>query len=113
MDMIKVRTQLSSESGGSTSIPAVAKEVFSEGGFKGFYRGMDSALLRQAVYGTARLGIYFNLAQSIKKKNNGENLSAMQKAGAAMTAGAMGAFVGNPCDLALVRMQADATLPVE
>ena len=28
-----------------------------------------------------------------------------------MTAGAIGSFVGNPCDLALVRLQADATLP--
>ena len=77
MDMIKVRTQLSSESGGTTSIPKIAQEVFSEGGLKGFYRGMDSALLRQAVYGTARLGIYFNLAQKIKAKNNGQNLSAL------------------------------------
>jgi solute carrier family 25 oxoglutarate transporter 11 len=28
-----------------------------------------------------------------------------------MTAGAIGSFIGNPCDLALVRLQADATLP--
>ena len=28
-----------------------------------------------------------------------------------MTAGGLGSFVGNPCDLALVRMQADTTLP--
>lgn len=28
-----------------------------------------------------------------------------------MTAGALGSFVGNPCDLALVRMQADSSLP--
>lgn len=28
-----------------------------------------------------------------------------------MTAGALGSFIGNPCDLALVRMQADSTLP--
>ena len=30
-----------------------------------------------------------------------------------MTAGALGSFIGNPCDLALVRMQADTTLPQE
>ena len=30
-----------------------------------------------------------------------------------MTAGGLGSFIGNPCDLALVRMQADSTLPAE
>jgi len=29
-----------------------------------------------------------------------------------MFAGAVGSFVGNPCDLALVRMQSDSTLPL-
>ena len=78
-----------------------------------FQFSIDSALLRQAVYGTARLGIYFNLSESAKKSNNGGNLSTFQKAGCAMTAGALGSFIGNPCDLALVRMQADSTLPVD
>jgi solute carrier family 25 oxoglutarate transporter 11 len=29
-----------------------------------------------------------------------------------LTAGAIGSFIGNPCDLALVRMQSDSTLPL-
>ena len=113
MDMIKVRSQLSSEAGEGKSILGIGRQVYSEGGALGFYKGIDSALLRQAIYGTARLGIYFNLAESIKKKNGGQNLSVGQKAGAAMFAGALGSFVGNPCDLALVRMQSDATLPAD
>jgi hypothetical protein len=37
---------------------------------------LDSALLRQAVYATLRLGIYFNLTDHIKSNvNNGQNLS--------------------------------------
>ena len=73
---------------------------------------MDSALLRQVVYGTLRLGIYFNLTEYIKnEKNGGANLSPLQRAGASLFAGSFGSFVGNPCDLALVRMQADTTLP--
>ena len=104
MDMIKVRSQLSSEAGKSTGILSVAKEIAAEGGAKGFYKGIDSAILRQCFYGTARLGIYFNLSQYLKHQNGGENLSTLQKAGAAMTAGAIGSFVGNPCDLALVRL---------
>jgi hypothetical protein len=38
---------------------------------------IDSALLRQAVYATLRLGIYFNLTDHIKNNvNQGQNLSA-------------------------------------
>ena len=73
---------------------------------------LDSALLRQVVYGTLRLGIYFNATEWVKvNKNNGENLSALQRAGCSLAAGSIGSFIGNPCDLALVRMQADTTLP--
>lgn len=110
--MVKVRIQLGSEAGGSTSPFVVAKELYADGGAKGFYKGLSAALLRQAVYGTLRLGLYFNFTEWIKvNKNNGENLSALQRAGASLAAGAIGSFVGNPCDLALVRMQADTVLP--
>jgi len=105
VDMVKVRIQLRSESGGSTSPFSVAKEVYNIGGVKEFYRGLDAALLRQVVYGTLRLGIYFNLTEWIKvNKNNGGNLSVAQRAQASLIAGGLGSFVGNPCDLALVRM---------
>lgn len=78
---------------------------------KEFYKGIDAALLRQVVYGTLRLGIYFNMIEMFKKKNNGGNTSVGQKAAASFTAGCLGSFVGNPMDLSLVRMQADSTLP--
>ncbi len=110
--MVKVRIQLMSEAGGSTSPFVVARELMAEGGVKGFYRGIDSAILRQVVYGTLRLGIFFNLSEYYKKKNGGKNLTAAQKFSASLTAGALGSFVGNPADLCLVRMQADTTLPV-
>jgi solute carrier family 25 oxoglutarate transporter 11 len=115
IDMVKVRLQLRGEAkSGNLSPFSVAKEIYTtEGGVKAFYKGIDSALLRQAVYATLRLGIYFNLSDYIKNnRNNGENLSAFQKAYASLLAGAIGSFIGNPCDLALVRMQADSTLPV-
>ena len=37
----------------------------------------------------------------------------MQRTMASFAAGGMAAFMGNPCDLALVRFQADSTLPPE
>lgn len=114
IDMVKVRIQLKSEAkGGSLSPFTIANDIYkNEGGLKGFYKGIDSALLRQAVYATLRLGIYFNLTDYIKKHvNDGANLSAFQKVYCSLSAGAIGSFIGNPCDLSLVRMQADSTLP--
>jgi solute carrier family 25 oxoglutarate transporter 11 len=37
----------------------------------------------------------------------------LQKAGCSLVAGGIGSFIGNPFDLALVRMQTDSTLPLE
>ena len=46
MDMVKVRTQLSSEARVSTFIGNVVRQIYSENGIRGFYKGLDSALLR-------------------------------------------------------------------
>ena len=71
--MIKVRLQLRGEAkAGNLSPFSVAREIYAnEGGIKAFYKGIDSALLRQAVYATLRLGIYFNLSDYIKDNLNG------------------------------------------
>jgi len=55
-----------SEAGGSTSPFVVARELMKEGGVKGFYKGLDAAIIRQVVYGTLRLGIFFNLSEYFK-----------------------------------------------
>jgi len=44
----------------------VAREVYKIGGIKEFYKGLDAAVMRQLVYGTLRLGIYFNLTEYVK-----------------------------------------------
>jgi len=78
MDMIKVRIQLASEGGGNTGFVSTVKEIYGIGGVKEFYRGLDSALLRQVVYGTLRLGLYFNFTEYVKTNTNkGENLTAL------------------------------------
>lgn len=64
------------------------------------------------MYATLRLGIYFNLTDHVKNNvNGGNNLTAWQKTYCSLIAGGLGSFVGTPCDLVLVRMQADSTLP--
>ncbi len=111
MDMLKVRLQVAGEAGTSTNPFTVAKGVFqNEGGIKAFYKGLDSALLRQAVYATARLGLYFTFTDMVKARNDGQ-MSTGWKIAASFTAGALGSAVANPTDLCLVRLQADSTLP--
>ncbi|CAN1294883.1 Mitochondrial dicarboxylate/tricarboxylate transporter DTC [Linum perenne] len=106
IDMIKVRIQL-----GQGSASHVAKTMLKEEGIGAFYKGLSAGLLRQATYTTARLGSFRILTNKAIEANDGKPLPLYQKALCGLTAGAIGASVGSPADLALIRMQADATLP--
>lgn len=60
------------------------------------------------------LSLYFIRLLTAKaiESNDGKPLPLYQKALCGLTAGAIGACVGSPADLALIRMQADNTLPL-
>ncbi|KAG8489830.1 hypothetical protein CXB51_017885 [Gossypium anomalum] len=75
------------------------------------FQGLSAGLLRQATYTTARLGSFKMLTSKAIEANDGKPLPLYQKALCGLTAGAIGACFGSPADLALIRMQADATLP--
>ena len=77
------------------------------------YTGLDSALLRQATYTTARLGLYRTFMDwgAAKHKEAGTNVPLWEKSLYSLSSGALASIVGNPADLALVRMQADSNLP--
>jgi solute carrier family 25 oxoglutarate transporter 11 len=92
---------------------SVAKEIVAKDGFGSLYKGLSAGLLRQATYTTARLGIFNLITEEAKRRNGGGNLPLWQKAACGLTAGGLGALVGTPADLSLLRMQADATLPAE
>lgn len=108
IDMVKVRLQL----GAKGSPISVAAQLIKEEGFGSLYRGLSAGLLRQATYTTARLGFYNKISNAAISYNNGQNLPLAGKAACGLTAGALGAIVGNPADLSLIRMQADGTLPL-
>lgn len=109
IDMVKVRIQL-----GAAGNPfSVASQIIRSDGFFGLYKGLSAGLLRQATYTTARLGIFNTLSAQLKEWNQGQNLPLWVKACCGLTAGGLGALVGTPADLTLVRMQADSTLPIE
>lgn len=83
----------------------VAKDIIAKDGFASLYRGLSAGLLRQATYTTARLGIFQQITTYAKEANKGQNLPLWQKAACGLTAGGLGALVGTPADLTLIRMQ--------
>ena len=114
LDMIKVRIQLLSELGHKNLSPIkIGKDIVKEHGFGYLYKGLDAAIVRQLFYGTTRLGLFYSFLDHFKRKNNGKEVTLGQKSISSFTAGGIAAFVANPVDLVLVRMQADGTLPVE
>jgi solute carrier family 25 oxoglutarate transporter 11 len=113
IDMVKVRIQIAGEAPGASRSPiTIASTIIRNEGFASLYKGLDAAIVRQLTYTTTRLGV-FRWASTQLKKEGEKTLPFYKKAFAGLFAGAVGAFVGTPADLALVRMQADTTLPVE
>jgi solute carrier family 25 oxoglutarate transporter 11 len=109
-DMLKTRIQLASEARTNSKPGFVFSKILHKEGVRGFYAGLDSALLRQFIYCGMRLGIYFNMAEHYKRKQGGQNLSVIQKAYCSFVAGVVGSTFCTPCSLVLTRMQADRTL---
>lgn len=73
IDTFKVQIQVTSEKlGRSTNRPsifAILREIQRQSGLRVLYTGLDSAILRQLFYGSARLGAY-NLTIQHCKDNN-------------------------------------------
>ncbi|EFJ29780.1 hypothetical protein SELMODRAFT_409675 [Selaginella moellendorffii] len=134
LDLIKVRMQLQVEpipvaqvhqslafAGGHTaSIAAAAPRtagpiavgirVVQTEGARALFSGVSAAVLRQTLYSTTRLGLYDVMKKKWQEPDG--SLPLPKKIGAGLVAGAIGAAVGNPADVAMVRMQADGRLPL-
>lgn len=114
LDLVKNRMQLSGAGGGkkqyANSFQALTTILRTEG-VVGIYTGLSAGLLRQASYTTTRLGIYTSLFEMFSKDGKPPNFFG--KALIGVTAGGIGAFVGTPAEVALIRMTADGRLPVD
>jgi len=115
--MVKVRIQLQGEGGGSavtTNPLKIGARIIAEDGVGGLYKGLSAAILRQCTYGLSRLGIFRTITNYITPEGGtAADITFTQRLGASLCAGGIGALIGTPADAALVRMQADATLPAE
>lgn len=113
-DLIKTRMQISGQGVGQkefrNSFHCIQTVVTKEGPL-GLYKGIGAGLLRQATYTTTRMGVNSYLNDAYKQKfGRGPTVISSIMIGA--LAGACGAFVGNPAEVALIRMASDGRLPL-
>jgi solute carrier family 25 oxoglutarate transporter 11 len=116
VDMIKVRLQLAGEgvkTGPKPTPVTVFKDILAQGKVMDLYTGLSAGLLRQAVYTTARIGFFdtFMKSLSASAEQKGTKIGFKERAGAGLAAGGLAAMIGNPADLALIRMQSDGLKP--
>ncbi|PKA50018.1 Mitochondrial uncoupling protein 4 [Apostasia shenzhenica] len=96
---------------------AVGAQILRAEGTAALFSGISATVLRQTLYSTTRMGLYDILKTKWSSPSSaGEGSPAAvlplhRKITAGLIAGAVGAAVGNPADVAMVRMQADGRLP--
>ncbi|CAH1437013.1 mitochondrial uncoupling protein 5 [Lactuca sativa] len=127
LDLIKVRMQLQGENnvraapaqlGANIHVAApprvgpvaVGMRIIQQDGAAGLFSGVSATVLRQTLYSTTRMGLYDMMKTKWTDPETG-NMLLWKKIGAGLIAGGIGAAVGNPADVAMVRMQADGRLP--
>nr|CBE66766.1 CG18418-PA [Drosophila ananassae] len=113
LDLVKTRMQMSGAGGVreyNNSLEVLARVLRREGA-PALYNGLSAGLVRQATYTTARMGFYQMEVDAYRKQFE-TNPSLVATMAMGITAGAVGAFIGNPAELALIRMMADNRLPL-
>ncbi|EXJ75370.1 uncharacterized protein A1O5_02066 [Cladophialophora psammophila CBS 110553] len=118
IDLIKVRLQLAGEGARTGSRPtafSIARTIVTQGKVTDLYQGLSAGLLRQVVYGTARLGLFFTFEDMTQQRlqRRGLQMGFEHRALAGLAAGGLGALVANPTEVALIRMQSDGLQPKE
>ncbi|KAJ7958934.1 Mitochondrial uncoupling protein [Quillaja saponaria] len=91
---------------------SVGVRIFQTEGVAALFSGISATVLRQTLYSTTRMGLYDVLKQKWTNPDSG-NMPLVRKITAGLIAGGIGAAVGNPADVAMVRMQADGRLPAD
>lgn len=92
---------------------AVCAQILRAEGPTGLLSGVSATMLRQTLYSTTCMGLYDTLKRRWERDDGGGGgpLPLHRKVAAGLFSGGVGAAVGNPADVAMVRMQADGRLP--
>lgn len=80
-------------------------------GIPSLWSGISASILRQSTYTTLRFGAYNYMAQKARETTGEQKLSTSMEIAIAGAAGGMAGLIGNPTEVALVRMCADGAKP--
>eukprot|EP00559_Dactyliosolen_fragilissimus_P005281 CAMPEP_0184862648 /NCGR_PEP_ID=MMETSP0580-20130426/7078_1 /TAXON_ID=1118495 /ORGANISM="Dactyliosolen fragilissimus" /LENGTH=249 /DNA_ID=CAMNT_0027360601 /DNA_START=297 /DNA_END=1046 /DNA_ORIENTATION=+ len=80
-------------------------------GVTSIYKGVDAAIGRQLVYGTARIGLHRSFSDILVERNGGKPINFLAKTLSGMASGSIAVCIGTPFDIALVRLQSDSMAP--
>jgi solute carrier family 25 oxoglutarate transporter 11 len=114
IDLAKVRLQLYGVTNPGKPVPGfvgMLSSMVKKDGITSIYAGLSASLMRQAVYGTARIGLHRYFSEQLVERNNGKPLDFGTKVLSGMGSGAIAVTIGTPFDVSLVRMQADSMKP--
>ncbi|KAF7238692.1 Kidney mitochondrial carrier protein 1 [Varanus komodoensis] len=81
-------------------------KIFREEGLKALYSGIAPALLRQASYGTIKIGTYQSLKRLFIEHPEDETLAVNVSCG--ILSGVISSSIANPTDVLKIRMQAQS-----
>jgi len=111
VDTAKTRLQLQGQTGGCgvryRGMVHCLSRIVSEEGLVQLYQGLTPALVRQAVYGTIKFGLYYSAKEVVARLLEAEY--SILNLGCAVFAGSVSSAVATPTDVIKVRMQARAT----
>lgn len=114
MDLAKVRMQLYGQLNPGKPVPnfpSLLSGMVKNEGIGSIYKGIDAAIGRQMVYGTARIGLHRTFSDMLVKYNDGKPIGFLTKTLSGMASGSIAVCIGTPFDIALVRLQSDSMAP--
>ncbi|KAI5961279.1 DIC1 [Candida theae] len=112
-NQIQISVRLQTASAPGQSLLSMLYRIITKEGFFKIYSGLTASLLRQATYSTTRFGIYEALKGYYVNKSHNQHPGTAVLLPLSMAAGATGGLIGNPADVVNIRMQNDATLPID
>jgi len=116
IDLAKVRMQLYGQLNPGKPIPGfttIITNIVKSDGITSIYKGVDAAIGRQMVYGTARIGLHRTFSDKLVEYNDGKPINFLVKTLSGMASGSVAVCIGTPFDIALVRLQSDSMAPVK
>ena len=114
-DHAQVRMQLYGALNPGKPVPgfvSILSSLVKNDGVGSIYKGVDAAVGRQLVYGTARIGLHRYISDKMVEMNEGRSINFGMKALSGMASGSIAVCIGTPFDIALVRLQSDSMAPV-